>query len=330
MAENVSRRSVFKGSAGAAVFASSASVTPLSATPAAAAGATQAASVPEARRAAPARQARHDAATELRVQKLLDRMTVEEKFGQLQQLTWTPTPAPARDRTSKAREAAGGGPARLGAQHHRSRGVQRTPALRRRGVPARASRWSSGSTSSTASGPRSPSRWPRPRASTPASSTKDAEVSAREAGVLGRALDLRADGRRQPRAALGAHRRGQRRRPVSDRASWPRPRCAATRARTTAPKAGSPPAPSTSSATAFPEGGRDYNTVDISERRLRDIYLPPFKAAVDAGVATVMAAFNTVNGVPAHANRAHAHRHPPRRAGTSTASSSATTTACRS
>lgn len=50
------------------------------------------------------------------------------------------------------------------------------------------------------------------------------------------------------------------------------------------------------------EGGRDYNTVDVSEQRLRNLYLPPFLAAVDAGAATVMAAFNTVNGVPAHGN----------------------------
>ncbi|MER0246531.1 glycoside hydrolase family 3 N-terminal domain-containing protein [Streptomyces sp. HSW2009] len=50
------------------------------------------------------------------------------------------------------------------------------------------------------------------------------------------------------------------------------------------------------------EGGRDYNTVDVSEARLRNLYLPPFKAAVAAGVATVMASFNTINGVPAHAN----------------------------
>ncbi|WP_246103113.1 glycoside hydrolase family 3 N-terminal domain-containing protein [Streptomyces piniterrae] len=50
------------------------------------------------------------------------------------------------------------------------------------------------------------------------------------------------------------------------------------------------------------EGGRDYNTVDVSEARLRNLYLPPFKAAVDAGVATVMASFNTISGVPAHGN----------------------------
>jgi beta-glucosidase len=51
------------------------------------------------------------------------------------------------------------------------------------------------------------------------------------------------------------------------------------------------------------EAGRDYNTVDISERSLRQIYLPPFHAAVEAGAATVMSAFNTLNGVPATSNR---------------------------
>lgn len=49
----------------------------------------------------------------------------------------------------------------------------------------------------------------------------------------------------------------------------------------------------------FTEGGRDYNTVDMSEQRLRNIVLPPFKAAADAGAATFMNAFNTLNGVPA-------------------------------
>ncbi|SDX49611.1 beta-glucosidase [Arthrobacter sp. cf158] len=51
------------------------------------------------------------------------------------------------------------------------------------------------------------------------------------------------------------------------------------------------------------EGGRDYNTVDVSTQRLRNVYLEPFRSAVDAGVATVMAAFNTVSGRPAHANQ---------------------------
>ncbi|MDT7807844.1 MAG: beta-glucosidase, partial [Acidobacteriota bacterium] len=50
------------------------------------------------------------------------------------------------------------------------------------------------------------------------------------------------------------------------------------------------------------ESGREYNTTDMSEQRLREIYLPPFKAAVDAGVATLMSAFNDLNGVPASGN----------------------------
>lgn len=50
------------------------------------------------------------------------------------------------------------------------------------------------------------------------------------------------------------------------------------------------------------EGGRDYNIADISERTLREVYLPPFKAAVDAGAESVMASFNEVGGVPMHAN----------------------------
>ncbi|MBP6872424.1 MAG: beta-glucosidase BglX [Bacteroidales bacterium] len=49
-------------------------------------------------------------------------------------------------------------------------------------------------------------------------------------------------------------------------------------------------------------GGRDYNSVDMSERLLREVYLPPFKATVDAGVGTFMTAFNDINGVPATGN----------------------------
>lgn len=52
-----------------------------------------------------------------------------------------------------------------------------------------------------------------------------------------------------------------------------------------------------------PIAGRDYNTVDMSDRELRTTYLPPFKATVDAGVATFMTAFNDVNGVPATGNK---------------------------
>ena len=51
------------------------------------------------------------------------------------------------------------------------------------------------------------------------------------------------------------------------------------------------------------EAGRDYNTTNIPENELRNVYLPPFKAAVDAGVATLMASFSDLNGVPASGNR---------------------------
>ena len=52
------------------------------------------------------------------------------------------------------------------------------------------------------------------------------------------------------------------------------------------------------------EGGRDYNTVDMSERTLREVYLPPYKAAVDAGALTVMSSFNEIGGVPGTENEA--------------------------
>ncbi|MXV17092.1 beta-glucosidase BglX [Hufsiella ginkgonis] len=48
--------------------------------------------------------------------------------------------------------------------------------------------------------------------------------------------------------------------------------------------------------------GRDYNTVDMSDRMLWEVYLPPFKAALDAGAATFMNSFNELNGIPATAN----------------------------
>ncbi|MBS1512021.1 MAG: beta-glucosidase BglX [Bacteroidetes bacterium] len=51
------------------------------------------------------------------------------------------------------------------------------------------------------------------------------------------------------------------------------------------------------------EAGRDYNTTDMSLQRMYNEYLPPYKAAVDAGVGSVMASFNDVNGVPATANK---------------------------
>ncbi len=51
-----------------------------------------------------------------------------------------------------------------------------------------------------------------------------------------------------------------------------------------------------------PQGGRDYDGADISERSLREIYLPPFDAAVKAGVMSVMSSFNDLNGIPVSGN----------------------------
>ncbi len=50
------------------------------------------------------------------------------------------------------------------------------------------------------------------------------------------------------------------------------------------------------------EGGRDYNTTEISERTLREVYLPTFRAAIDAGAASVMSSFNDMNGLPSSAH----------------------------
>ncbi|WOD61464.1 beta-glucosidase BglX [Niallia taxi] len=52
-----------------------------------------------------------------------------------------------------------------------------------------------------------------------------------------------------------------------------------------------------------PEGGRDYNTVNMSERQLRESYLPAYKAALDEGCEMVMTSFNTVDGIPATGNK---------------------------
>ena len=51
------------------------------------------------------------------------------------------------------------------------------------------------------------------------------------------------------------------------------------------------------------EAGRDYNTVEVSERTFRDFYLPAYKEAVEAGSALVMTSFNTINGIPASVNK---------------------------
>lgn len=52
-----------------------------------------------------------------------------------------------------------------------------------------------------------------------------------------------------------------------------------------------------------PEAGRDYNTVDMSHLSMFNNYFPPYKAAIDAGVGSVMTSFNVVDGIPATGNK---------------------------
>ncbi len=73
-----------------------------------------------------------------------------------------------------------------------------------------------------------------------------------------------------------------------------------------------------------PEGGRDYDTTDMSVRRLHDLYLPPFKAAIDAGSDTAMCSFNSISGTPGCAHK-ELETDLLKGSGASTASSRATT-----
>ncbi|QKV96511.1 glycoside hydrolase family 3 C-terminal domain-containing protein [Streptomyces sp. NA02950] len=238
---------------------------------------------------------------EPRVQALLGRMTVDEKLGQLQQLAWSADTGPGAGQNAEAVRAARGG--RLGSVLNLY-GARKTNALQRiaveesrLGVPLLFGLdvihglWTT---------------FPIPLAQAasfdPAVAGRDAEVSAREARSNGVnwAFSPMLDVTHEPRwgriaegngedpyltAALGAAKvRGYQGDDLADN-----DRVAAC-AKHLAAYGGA-------------EGGRDYNSVDVSEARLRNLYLGPFAAAVEAEVATVMAAFNTVSGIPAHANR---------------------------
>lgn len=115
-------------------------------------------------------------------------------------------------------------------------------------------------------------------------------------------MDFRPDGRHRPRPALGPRHRGSGEDPYLG--------SHIARARVRGFQGDDLSAPNTILACAkhfagygASEGGRDYNTVDISDQRLRELYLPPFKAAADAGAATFMNSFNELSGVPATGNR---------------------------
>ena len=128
-------------------------------------------------------------------------------------------------------------------------------------------------------------------------------VAAREARSIGIHWTFApmVDIARDPR--LGPHRRGVWRGSTPGERDGGRDRSAVFRATISRRPIGSPRVRSTLSATARAEGGRDYNTTVISPSLMRNVYLPSFHAAVDAGVATLMTSFNDVNGVPSSGNK---------------------------
>ncbi|WP_030572162.1 beta-glucosidase BglX [Streptomyces aureocirculatus] len=237
-----------------------------------------------------------------KVRRLLDRMTVEEKLGQLQQLAWSWDTGPGGGGTKEAEDAARAG--RLGSVlsifgARSSNALQRIAVEESRlGIPLLFGLdvihgfWTT---------------FPIPLAQAasfdPDVARKDAEVSAKEARSNGVhwAFSPMMDVTREPRWGRIAEGSGEDPYLTSVFAAakvegyqgpghgyGAKDRLAACAKHFVA--------------YGGAEGGRDYNTVDVSESRLRNLYLPPFKAALDAGAATVMASFNTVGGVPAHGN----------------------------
>ncbi|MEU1799917.1 glycoside hydrolase family 3 N-terminal domain-containing protein [Streptomyces sp. NPDC019937] len=238
---------------------------------------------------------------ESKVQALLGRMTVEEKLGQLQQLAWTGDTGPGGGQTAAAEKAARQG--RLGSVLN-IYGAKSTNALQRMaveesrlgiplvfGLDVIHGMWTT---------------FPIPLAQAasfdPAVAERDAEVSAREARSNGVhwAFSPMMDVTHEPRWGRISEGSGE----------DPHLTAAFAAAKTRGYQGEDLSAKDRLAACAKhfvayggAEGGRDYNTVDVSEARLRNLYLGPFLAAVDAGVATVMASFNTISGVPAHGNR---------------------------
>ena len=118
----------------------------------------------------------------------------------------------------------------------------------------------------------------------------------------GRPLDVRAHGGHRARRALGPDRRGRRRRSVSRRCVRARARARLSRAAITASPIGSSRARSTGSRMAPPKRVATTTQSTCRSARSARSTFPPFRAAVDAGVGTVMSAFNDLNGVPASGN----------------------------
>ncbi|MBU3868414.1 glycoside hydrolase family 3 C-terminal domain-containing protein, partial [Streptomyces sp. 4503] len=238
---------------------------------------------------------------ETRIRALMARMTIDEKLGQLQQFAWTGDTGPGGGQTAAAEKAARRG--RLGSVLN-IYGARTTNTLQRMaveksrlgiplifGLDVIHGMWTT-----------FPIPLGQAAAFDPAVAVWDAEVSAREARSNGVhwAFSPMMDVTHEPRWGRIAEGDGE------------DPYLAATlaAAKTRGYQGDDLRSRHRLAACAKHmiayggvEGGRDYNTVDVSEARLRNFYLPPFKAALDAGVATVMASFNTVSGVPAHGYR---------------------------
>ncbi|MEI5097337.1 beta-glucosidase BglX [Streptomyces sp. PmtG] len=234
------------------------------------------------------------------VEKLLGRMTVEEKLGQLQQLAWAWDTGPGGGATKDVEDAARAG--RLGSVLSVF-GAKTTNALQR--IAVEESRlgipllfgldvihgfWTT---------------FPIPLAQAasfdPEVTRSDAEVSAKEARSQGVhwTFSPMMDVTREPRWGRIAESCGE---DPYLTAEFAAAKVKGYQGRDVRAKDRVAACAKHFVAYGGAEGGRDYNTVDVSESRLRNLYLPPFKAALDAGVATVMASFNTISGVPAHGN----------------------------
>ncbi|WP_419997418.1 glycoside hydrolase family 3 N-terminal domain-containing protein [Streptomyces boninensis] len=254
--------------------------------------------------AAPARVPAARSPYEARIRALLGRMTTAEKLGQLQQLTWTNDTGPGEGQNARATELARTG--RLGSVLNVF-GAKNTNALQkiaveesRLGIPlvfgldVIHGYWTT---------------FPIPLAQAasfdPAVTEKDAEVSAAEARSNGVhwTFSPMMDVARDPRWGRIAEGAGEDPYLTAVLAAA-KTRGYQGRSKDADLKAKDRLAACAKHYVAYggAEGGRDYNTVDVSESRLRNLYLPPFKASVDAGAATVMASFNALNGVPQHAN----------------------------
>ncbi|MEV0113658.1 glycoside hydrolase family 3 N-terminal domain-containing protein [Streptomyces sp. NPDC050844] len=249
--------------------------------------------------AAPQRRSRPDP----KVKNLLDRMTVEEKLGQLQQLPWAVSTGPGGSETKDVEDAARAG--RLGSVLNifgaeNSNALQRIAVEESRlgipllfGLDVIHGLWTT---------------FPIPLAQAasfdPEVTRRDAEISAKESRSNGVhwTFSPMMDVTHEPRWGRIAEGCGED--PYLTTA-FAVAKVEGYQGEKGAGLAGKDRIAACAKhfvAYGGAEGGRDYNTVDVSESRLRNLHLPPFKAALDAGVATVMASFNTISGVPAHAN----------------------------